>query len=421
MKNGLRFDRKLRDQQGVSAVLAGLLMVVFIGFAALAVDLFHLFVVRNELQNAADAGALAGARVLYNENLVNEGANHAAYDASIANKSEKAAVDVKWPGGNNGDVQRGHWSFSTKTFTPNPLLDAVNLQGVSNEDLDANPDFINAVRVRARRLDTPAASFFARIFAYENFILSAEAVAYIGFAGQLYPQEVDQPIAICKQALTDESGRYYCRARMINSGPGITSQTAGWSNFEQGGTACSGAAGASTVKPLVCGNGNPATIQLGQQMTTNGGEIQSAFNALVDCWKANPSLQQDTDGWPDLPWLLTLPVIDCGDGNPGPCNRVTGAVDVSILWITGSGEQASNGYKNTPRRMYGWTCPPGSTNEQCWKSFTQHFNIKDENNAPFPYMQKTIYFQPDCRYHEPAGRTGGENFGVFAKIPVLVK
>ena len=161
---------------------------------------------RNELQNASDAGALAGARVLYNEDgtEVNEGANATAYDAAVANMSEKTSVDVHWSGGNSGDIERGHWCFATRTFTPNDSTVPVDLWNVTPEELDANVDFINAVRVRARRQDTPAASFFGRIFGYNNFILSAESVAYIGFAGTLTPAEVDQPIAICIQAILND-------------------------------------------------------------------------------------------------------------------------------------------------------------------------------------------------------------------------
>ena len=76
-------------------------MLVFLGIAALAIDLSHLYVVRNELQNAADAGALAGARFLYNEDgtLVNDAgytddlnntidsANQIAFDAARDNKA----------------------------------------------------------------------------------------------------------------------------------------------------------------------------------------------------------------------------------------------------------------------------------------------------------------------------------------------
>lgn len=180
---------KVKDQQGVTVIIVALLIVVFIGFAALAVDIGHLYVVRNEIQNAADAGALAGARRLYNDDgiSVNAGANQIAYDAAIANKSEKVPVDVHWNGGNTGDVERGHWSFASRTFTPNDSTSPVDLWDKTVAELDGDPNFINAVRVKTRRQDTPAASFFAGIFGYQNFSLSTDAVAYIGFAGSVEP------------------------------------------------------------------------------------------------------------------------------------------------------------------------------------------------------------------------------------------
>ena len=65
------------DQRGFVAVTVALLLVGLLSFGALALDISSLFVVRNELQNAADAGALAAARVLYlgNGKQVDTGAN----------------------------------------------------------------------------------------------------------------------------------------------------------------------------------------------------------------------------------------------------------------------------------------------------------------------------------------------------------
>ena len=79
----IRLHTPLTNEKGVTIVLVAILMVVLVMFVAIAVDLGHLYVARNELQNAADAGALAGARMLYidgNATLVNEGANQTAYD-----------------------------------------------------------------------------------------------------------------------------------------------------------------------------------------------------------------------------------------------------------------------------------------------------------------------------------------------------
>jgi len=403
--------------RGVTAVIVAILLVVFLGIAALAIDIGHLYVVRNELQNAADAGALAGAENLYIDGgtEINAGANQVGRDAAEANKSEKTAVEVNWTGGNEGDVQRGHWCFATRTFTPNASTALVDLWDTSTEELDANPDFINAVKVTTRRQATPAASFFAGIFGYENFPVLAEAVAYLGFAGTLKPEEANQPIAICKESLIDASGNYTCGVgRMINSGSNEGHQTGGWTNFSQ---PCE-TASANTVKPLVCGSGNPEPIMLGQGMGTTGGEVQTAYNSLYTCWK-NAGLDTNGDGWPDKTWTLTLPVIECPDNNTGNCSKVVGAVAVNIVWIT---QTDKNLFNEVPKKMEGWTCPAGYTGPQCWDSFVTYFQLKDVlNNTNAFYEDKTIYFKPDCTPHIPSGRTGGENFGIQADIPVLVK
>jgi hypothetical protein len=66
-------------QRGAIAVMTALFVVVLIGFAALALDLGRLYVLRTEMQNAVDAAAMAAAAELdYKE--------HAIYDARVAAK-----------------------------------------------------------------------------------------------------------------------------------------------------------------------------------------------------------------------------------------------------------------------------------------------------------------------------------------------
>jgi Flp pilus assembly protein TadG len=414
-----------KDEQGATAIIVALVMFVLLGFAALAIDIGHLFVARNELQNAADAAALAGARFLYNDDgtAVNTGANQIAYDAATANHSEtgsglEVAVEVDWTGGNEGDVQRGHWSFATGTFTPNASTVPVDLWNVSTEELDADLNFINAVRVVTRRAGTPVLSFFATIFGHQNFQLSADAVAYIGFAGTLLPHDVDQPIAICEESILNDGDEYTCTVgRMINSGQNTAnSETGGWTSFSQD-DACTGGTNAQEVKNLVCGDGNPEALMLGGEMATNGGDIQSAFNQLIQCWAAATGKTQ--------PWNVTLPVVTCPGNNVGTCEELQGAVNLNIIWITEAGEDPS--YTNAPTQMAGvgdygnWSSgdPDGQTR---WNSFAAHFNLQNvPDGTPAPYVKKSIYFLPDCTPHEPAGGSGGDNFGVLARIPVLVE
>ncbi len=75
--------------EGATAALFALLLPVIIGMAALTVDVAHAFVERRELQNAADAGALAAAAYLPTNN------------PAILNRARDAAIDYA---GRNGAV-----------------------------------------------------------------------------------------------------------------------------------------------------------------------------------------------------------------------------------------------------------------------------------------------------------------------------
>jgi Flp pilus assembly protein TadG len=53
--------RRLKNRKGVFVILFGLLFTVLMGAAAMSIDMSRIWTMRNELQTAADAGALAGA------------------------------------------------------------------------------------------------------------------------------------------------------------------------------------------------------------------------------------------------------------------------------------------------------------------------------------------------------------------------
>lgn len=483
----------LADQNGAVLVLVAILAVVLIGITALAIDIGHLLVVKNELQNAADAGALAGAQALYEDpdgagellpgEEVNTGANQIAFDTAILNLSEKIAVEVNSPLTNADDVQRGHWSFATRTFTRSNSLEMINLFAVSEEDLDKmdgtfefppgsgdTPVVINAVRVVTRRQEKPATSFFARIFGYENFGLTAEAVAYVGFAGGLIDAGV--PLVICESSLLDINGEKACNiGRMINSSADPSgNNTAGWSDFDQEFSVCSGT-NAATLKSLVDGCGNNVQQVGPKPIAATGGTTTSVYKSMMDCWMAK------TGGIE--PWQMTLPTVDCVGHNIGNCPVVTGAVAVNMVWMTDIGTTFPN---DAPTRMastnqemlpnWDYYNPPNDDLNQCtafssqigkpiaeafqyfadyvpdqdnpdglagfadserwqgfgiyeegmarWDCFVNHFGLLNADGKYAPLEMKSMYFMPDCTPHEPTGDTGGPNFGVLAKRPVLV-
>jgi Flp pilus assembly protein TadG len=54
----------IRRQRGAIAIMFGLTLVVLLAAGGLVIDLGHLYVLKSELQNGADSGALAGAKEL---------------------------------------------------------------------------------------------------------------------------------------------------------------------------------------------------------------------------------------------------------------------------------------------------------------------------------------------------------------------
>ncbi len=56
----IRKSNFIRRTEGAAAIIIACSLFVFIGVASLAIDMGQLHTVRNQLQNVADAAALAG-------------------------------------------------------------------------------------------------------------------------------------------------------------------------------------------------------------------------------------------------------------------------------------------------------------------------------------------------------------------------
>lgn len=158
----------LKNEKGVSLVLLALAVVVIFGFGALAIDIGHLYNVKNQLQVAADAAALAGAARLVGENdLTQTNARNEAQRIAALNVADVAYDAVpgfgQSPGAAEGqpipvslqlpqeagDIEVGNWDGAI--FTPS---------GVP----------VNAIKVVAKRTGNVGVgqpqvqNWFARIF-----------------------------------------------------------------------------------------------------------------------------------------------------------------------------------------------------------------------------------------------------------------
>src|SRR4051812_30378538 len=89
MRGLLRRVGRLRERRGIAAVMFGVLLPVFLGLTALAVDVSVIALARNQLNTAADAGALAGAMKLADERRV-RGAINLSTEITAANAQAAA-------------------------------------------------------------------------------------------------------------------------------------------------------------------------------------------------------------------------------------------------------------------------------------------------------------------------------------------
>ena len=151
--------------------------VVGVGMMALAIDTGLMFITRGELQNAADAAALATIGVLAED-------PDAEVDALRTTAQYFAEANHNVPGIlADNDFVLGHWDTEYRVFT-------------------AGGEPTNAVRVVTRRSEAnsnPLGLLFARIIGVDETDLSATAVAYVpvgvGFRGLIDDEmfDTDQP------------------------------------------------------------------------------------------------------------------------------------------------------------------------------------------------------------------------------------
>lgn len=173
-------DRARRDGNVMIFVLVGL--VAIIGFTSLAIDVGLAYNSRTQAQAAADASALAAANTMIAGASVTL-ANGTAAAVSVAgqNPAYPNPSLVLAP----ADVTYGNWDLDTRTFdTSVDLTDPLQVTAV--QTIVRLDDVINP--------SVPAV--MSRVLGIDRFTVDAEAIAYLGFAGSVQPGTVELPIAI---------------------------------------------------------------------------------------------------------------------------------------------------------------------------------------------------------------------------------
>lgn len=249
-----------RPRAGNAAVYFVLTFMVLAGFAAFAVDLSIARVERAQLQQAADATALASAGRLNGTVLGLEGATTLGTEVAAAN--EVAGEPFPLDGSSarvNGTLEYGQW---------------LNGAFVATDDLI----YTNAVRVRGIG-QTP--TFFARL-AYQINVLEPEAEAIAAGGG---PSEAEcvLPIAIPSEVFEGAA----CSGFNLTFGPD-GSDNGAWARM---GTS---RPSSSFIRDAI----HDCALNLGvtDTVTMNNGQVSSATQELGN------ALIASTDRWNTAEW-----------------------------------------------------------------------------------------------------------------------
>ncbi len=212
------------NSRGGVLVLVVMLLVVFLGVAALAIDIGHITTTRNELQNVADAAALAGAAELGAIYVTLPTSSMPTYTftksaitgpvvmaVASQNKASGLSITIVNDDTKNEigqDIIIGMWNQSTGLV--NPTL--------------VGPD---AVYVKARRDNTansPITTFFAGILGIDEASVTAEAVASLSGPSTVAEGELILPFGLSERLFPNSC------TDLIEFSP-TTESCAAWHNF----------------------------------------------------------------------------------------------------------------------------------------------------------------------------------------------
>jgi hypothetical protein len=411
----LRLVGKGNKQKGAAAVTIALLTIVMICFAALSIDIGYLMVTRNELQNVADAAALAATRKLgnYYENMapaeqLSYTCSMAAWpctdiiavaiEAGLANRAGQVDIVI-----NESDVRIGRWDFSVPLpFDP------------SNDPFTEQAEQPRAVRVIARRdaeANNAITTFLAGILGVDTVAVSAVATAALSGQGSAAEGELELPVGIDGQFFGPSGA---CGQEIFFSPTNLS--CAGWTSWDYGN-------GANTMRDVISGvKPNPEISIGGEAYNYSGGDMATLFDDLLLLFKRKG---HDVYGDEDTP-------VQSGDDGP-----VTGALPTDAPAEPLYDEDGVTPLYY-PQEDKGAPVPLIARNRHVWQTSVV---VYEPNNCDNPNQElktvgfarvtitdvlvqpeKTIKGRIDCGYvSEEPTRGGGGEYGTVGSIPGLVQ
>lgn len=316
------FMTPLTNERGAVAAMTAFFLLVLVACMAAAFDVGHALVARNELQNAADAAALAGTRELA---VIYQGmtpAEQQAYELTATDKATIVAVVQTTAEANHaagvsievleGDVAVGTWDSATRVFTPT----------------DDQPTAVQVLTRRSEEANGPISTFFAGVMGITSFSVNTVATANLGALNSVAPADMDAPFSISEYYFNSGFG---CGDTIQFSPSNGTPQScAGWTTYDQS------PFNANTLKNMVnqmAQGNNPTPGATGgetQIVTGNGNLGNPAWTAMKNLLQYNIN----TKG----AWNALVPVYQGNDCQPSGLKTIIGFATVKITYVGGPGD-----------------------------------------------------------------------------------
>ncbi len=371
------YYKKVCDERGAVAIFVALTLPVFIGIAALAVDVGYMMVAKNELQNIADGAALAGARTLgrlyecngdisgcpnpmpYTNQLTyvadNTVIENAVNDVASSNQAADSRAGIAI---NSADIVIGTWDTLTNTLTTTLV----------------SPDAVRVTAWKRAGTNGPILTFFARVMGINTVDVSAVATAALTGSSSMGPGGLSLPVAINKSWMSTVP----CNQNLTFH-PSSAGTCSAWHSYDSSSPYRPNAASMRNMLDDLAAltySSPETTAGVTQFDFTNGtlaalfthDNIQNLFNVMKV--KNDGKLDFDTNS---ATWTTAVPVFDDVLESCSP-NGLIKIVGFATIVITGVDP------------------PPAST----------------------------IYATVKCDNVEP-GRGGGGNYGTKGSIPGLVQ
>jgi Flp pilus assembly protein TadG len=205
----------IKRTEGAAAIIIAIALFALIGVTSLAIDMGQLYTVRNQLQNVADAAALAGVGQLiqdqggvavWNSDLAKAAALKVAQDQGVMDGLPSVADGDR----NDLNIHFGVWDI----YAGNPSTAWTDLGTSVGSTSTANAMRVTITR-GAGTIFGPVTSLFAQVLGYPTATIAASATAYLGYTSGVPMGAIQVPLALPSNILTASNGRTGWFARLF--------------------------------------------------------------------------------------------------------------------------------------------------------------------------------------------------------------